>query len=178
MPITITLDLQKFYPKEMEIAQICQGDKEIFVKMFVRSKSCKCPKCSTVSKHRHGTYERKIQDFPILGKSTYLLVNTYEYQCDNPSCDMTIFAENINGFLNYYSCMTDRCTDFICTLAQETSCEGCVRICRAMNLRTSGDSVIRLLVKRYSMQPEAECGSIIGWMTLCLRRGTPMGESL
>ena len=162
MPITTTLNLQKFYPKEMEIAQICQGDKEIFVKMFARSKSCKCPKCSTVSKHRHGTYERKIQDLPILGKSTYLLVNTYEYQCDNPACDVTTFAENINGFLNYYSRMTDRCADFICTLALETSCEGCARICRAMNLRTSGDSVIRLLVKRYSMQPEAECGIIIG----------------
>ncbi len=178
MPITTTLDLQKFYPKEMEIAQICQGDKEIFVKMFARSKSCKCPKCSTVSKHRHGTYERKIQDLPILGKSTYLLVNTYEYQCDNPACDVTTFAENINGFLNYYSRMTDRCADFICTLALETSCEGCARICRAMNLRTSGDSVIRLLVKRYSMQPEAECGIIIGVDDFAFKKRHTYGQSL
>lgn len=58
--------------------------------------------------------------------------------------------------------MTDRCADFICTLVLETSCEGCARICRAMNLKTSGDSVIRLLVNRYSLQPEAECGSTIG----------------
>ncbi|MDD3416622.1 MAG: ISL3 family transposase [Lachnospiraceae bacterium] len=162
MPIATTLELQKFYPEEMEIAQICQGNKEIAVKIFARSKSCKCPKCGTVSEHKHGTYERKIQDLPILGKSTYLLVNAYEYQCDNPACDATTFAENINGFLNYYSRMTDRCADFVCTLALETSCEGCARICRAMNLKTSGDSVIRLLVKRYSLQPEAECGSVIG----------------
>ena len=58
--------------------------------------------------------------------------------------------------------MTERWADFICTLAMETSCEGCARICRAMNLQISGDSVIRLLTKRYRLQPVSECGSIIG----------------
>ena len=58
--------------------------------------------------------------------------------------------------------MTERCEDFICTLALETSCEGSARICRSMNLKTSGDSIIRLLTKRYVAQPEVPCGSIIG----------------
>lgn len=58
--------------------------------------------------------------------------------------------------------MTDRCADFICTLAMETSCEGCSRICKAMNLKISGDSVIRLLTKRYNLQEETKCGNIIG----------------
>lgn len=40
----------------------------------------------------------------------------------------------------------------------ETNCEGCARICRAMNLQISGDSVIRLLTKRYRLQPVSECG--------------------
>lgn len=107
-------------------------------------------------------YKRKVQDLSILGKTTYLLVNAYEYQCENPSCDVTTYAESVNGFLNYYSRMTERCEDFICTLAWETSGEGCARICRAMNLKTSGDSVIRLLSKRFAMQPEIQCGSVIG----------------
>ena len=64
--------------------------------------------------------------------------------------------------MNYYSRMTERCEDFICTLALETSCEGSARICRSMNLKTSGDSIIRLLTKRYVTQPEVPCGSIIG----------------
>lgn len=29
--------------------------------------------------------------------------------------------------------MTERCADFICALALETSCEGCARICRAVS---------------------------------------------
>lgn len=43
-----------------------------------------------VSGHKHrGTYKRKVQDLPILGKTTYLLVNAHEYQCENPSCAIT-----------------------------------------------------------------------------------------
>lgn len=68
----------------------------------------------------------------------------------------------MNGFLSYYGRMTERCADFICTLALETSCEGCSRICKAMNLKVSGDIVIRLLTKRYTLQDAAKCGSVIG----------------
>ena len=49
--------------------------------------------------------------------------------------------------------MTQRCEDFICMLAMETSCEGCARICQAMNLYISGDSVIRFLTEHYEAQP-------------------------
>lgn len=162
MQMETKLELQGFYPTELEVTNIYQTDNEIQIKMSARSKSCTCPKCGKVSEHPHGTYERKVQDLPILGKSTWLWVNTYEYQCDNPDCDVTTFAGTNNGFLSYYSRMTDRCADFICTLALETSCEGCSRICRAMNLKTSGDSVIRLLTKRYKLQEENKCGSVIG----------------
>lgn len=58
--------------------------------------------------------------------------------------------------------MTGHYADFICTLALETNCEGCSRICKSMNLKTSGDSVIRLLTKRYKLQEEHKCSSVIG----------------
>lgn len=157
-----TLDLQKFYPEEIDITEVTQNEKEIYIHVSVQSKNCTCPKCGVLSEHKHGTYKRKLQDLPILGRTTYLIVNAYEYQCDNSSCDVTTFVENVDGFLNYYSRMTERCEDFICTLALETNCEGSARICRFMNLKTSGDSIIRLLTKRYAAQPEVPCGSIIG----------------
>ena len=160
--INKSLDVQNFYPKQLEIAQIEEKEHEINIRIFARTQKCACPKCGTVSGHHHGTYSRKIQDLPILGKTTWLLVNAYEYQCDNPNCDTSTFAESCEGFLNYYSRMTERCEDLVCTLALETSCEGCARICRNMNLKTSGDSIIRLLVRRFSMQPQMVCGETIG----------------
>jgi len=47
-------------------------------------------------------------------------------------------------------------------LALETSCECCARILNKMNVMISGDTVIRLLLKRYSAQPAPECGSTVG----------------
>ena len=58
--------------------------------------------------------------------------------------------------------MTERCVDFICTLALETSCEGCARVCRTLGIKTSGDTVIRLLLKRYESLPQPEVSDVIG----------------
>lgn len=98
MRIETDLELQSFYPTDLEVANIYQTSGEITIKMFARSKSSLCPKCGTVSCHRHGTYERKVQDLPILGKSVCLLVKAYEYQCDDPDCSATTFVETVNGF--------------------------------------------------------------------------------
>lgn len=162
MRIETNLELQGFYPADLEVANICQTDGEITIKMFARSRNCPCPKCGTVSCHRHGTYERIVQDLPILGKTVWLLVNAYEYQCDDPDCSVATFVETINGFLSHYSRMTERCADFICTLALETSCEGCARICRSLGIRVSGDTVIRLLLRRYESLSAPDVGDVIG----------------
>lgn len=157
-----TLDMQKFYPAELDIVAIDHETDEIIMKAYSRTKSGKCPKCGCESFKMHGTYERKVQDLPILGKRTYLLVNAYEYQCDNPECATITFAENIHGFLSHYSRMTDRLEDFISVLALETNCESCARIMKSMNVKISGDTVIRILIKRYGDQDAPVCGSTIG----------------
>ena len=93
----------------------------------------------------HATHHRKGQDLPIYGKRTMLDINLYEFDCINPDCSVTSFAETFDGFLNNYSTMTERLVDLMITLALETSCEGCARILKSMNIKTSGDTVIRTL---------------------------------
>lgn len=80
----------------------------------------------------------------------------------NDECEVISIAETFDGFLNNYSRMTERCADFICTLALETSCEGCARVCRTLGIKTSGDTVIRLLLKRYESLPQPEVSDVIG----------------
>ena len=86
----------------------------------------------------------------------------YEYKCTHTDCNASTIAENFNGFLNYYSRMTERCADFICSLALETSCEGCSRICKVLGIKISGDTVIRLLLKRYQAMEHDFTGDKIG----------------
>ena len=158
-----SLKLDMFFPGELlSITSVDHDDSSIHIKMRAKTHSSKCPECGQETETYHGTYLRKVQDLPILGKSTQLHITAHEYACNNESCSKVSFVENFNGFLSYHGRMTERCADFICTLAMETSCEGSARICRAMNLHISGDSVIRLLTKRYRLQPVTECGSVIG----------------
>lgn len=157
------MDMNIFFPSEfLSITSVDCDDSFVHIKMRSKTRCSKCPECGQKTEIYHGTYSRKVQDLPILGKSTKLYITAHEYACNNESCSKVTFVEDFDGFLSYYGRMTERCADFICTLAMETSCEGCARICRAMNLQISGDSVIRLLTKRYRLQPVSECGSIIG----------------
>ena len=99
---------------------------------------------------------------PILGKRVMLDLNTHDFQCQNKDCRIGATAETFGGFLIYYSRMTERLVDFVTILALETSCESSARIMQVMNIKISGDTVIRTLLKRYSAQPERKCGSYIG----------------
>ncbi|WKY49021.1 hypothetical protein Q5O24_06825 [Eubacteriaceae bacterium ES3] len=61
-------------------------------------------------------------------------------------------------------------------LAMETSCEGYARICQAMNLHISGDSVICLLTVRYEAQPDPVCGETIGIDDFAFKKEVDMGQ--
>ena len=155
--------LSKYFPEEyLKIIDVDDKDNRIIIRLKSVTRECACPGCKTTLTDFHGTYERKVQDLPILGKNVQLLINVREYRCQNEQCSISTIAESYDGFLNSYSRMTERCADFICTLAIETSCEGCARICKAMNIKVSGDTIIRLLTKRYELQEDPVCGAVIG----------------
>ena len=114
-----TLCINSFYPEtELNITKIQEYEKQILMRMKSISKDCRCPKCGYITDKYHGTYIRKVQDLPILGKMVQLEICSHEYECINNDCEVTTFAETFDGFLNTYSRMTERCADFICTLKE------------------------------------------------------------
>ena len=158
-----TFDLDSFFPKEkLQLIKAEQTNDIIHIYLKSKTKSCVCPKCGQSTEEYHGTYVRHVQDLPILGKNVQLHIKAHEYKCTNTDCNASTIAENFNGFLNYYSRMTERCADFICSLALETSCEGCSRICKVLGIKISGDTVIRLLLKRYQAMEHDFTGDKIG----------------
>ena len=157
------LSLSRFFPEEyFKITAVIESETQIIIRLKTVTSECECPECKDSLTDFHGTYERTVQDLPILGKNVKLLITVREYQCHNEQCSVTTVTETYNGFLNSYGRMTERCADFICMLAMETSCEGSARICKAMNIKVSGDTIIRLLTKRFEQQEEPSCGPTIG----------------
>lgn len=137
-----SLKMDVFFPSDsLSITSVEQDDCSVHIKIRSKSHSSKCSECGRETSTYHGTYLRKIQVLPILGKSARLYITAHEYTCHNEACSKITFVEDFDGFLSYYGRMTERCSDCICTLAMETSCEGCARICRTMNLQISGDGV-------------------------------------
>lgn len=159
---TNSLSMSQFYPENLPIQSICDSEDVINIILRSTTKTYSCPICKEETSKLHATHHRKVQDLPIYGKRTMLDINLYEFACVNPDCSVTSFTETFDGFLNSYSTMTERLVDLMITLALETSCEGCARILKSMNVKTSGDTVIRTLIKRYEKQETPTCGSFIG----------------
>ena len=153
------INIQSFYPKELEVRRIEETDKEIYIHLKSKSTSCECPRCHRMTTKKRATYERRVQDLPILGKIVWLLVNIYEYQCTE--CNRPV-AESFGDFIKPVSRMTERCSEFVIRLALGTSCEGASRILAAMGITYSGDSICRLLLKRLESMPATEIGNVIG----------------
>lgn len=157
-----SLDLQRFYPPELEIISIEESKDEIWLHMISRSKFFCCPECGKQLHKLHSTHHRKVQDLPIMGKRVFLDIRVHDFQCLDRECKTGSFSETFHGFLNHYSRMTERLVDLSTTLALETSCEASARILQSMNIKISGDTIIRTLMKRYAAQPALMCGSHIG----------------
>lgn len=157
-----TLNLQSFYPSDLKILSIEDTHDKIIIHMHSTSTSCTCHRCGALLHQHHGSHRRTVQDLPILGKRVILDMQIYDYECNSDACASFAPTETFGGFLSYNSRMTDRLEDFACVLAVETSCEASARIMKSMNVKISGDTIIRLLLKRYSKQPAKICGSSIG----------------
>jgi transposase len=161
--MTNSVSLNQFFPKNfLELTDVIDKPDKVVIHLKSITRECKCPGCGNVTTKRHGTYTRKVQDFPILGKNVQLQVMVREYDCENEECPIKTVTESFDGFLSPYARMTQRCVDFVCMLALETSCEGAARICQSMNLKISGDTIIRMLQRQYELQEKPICSAVVG----------------
>lgn len=147
---TDILHLSSFYPEETAITKIAESENEINIYLKSKTHEQECTGCGKKATKYHSTYKRKLQDLPILGKTTYVHLTAYQYECENPDCRQHIFCEELNDFTGYYKRMAGRLEEFIVTLALNTSCEGAARICRLIGIKISGDTIIRILLERSS----------------------------
>ena len=131
--------MDEFYLADyLKITEVKQEIASMLIRMKFVSRECCCPKCGKIENQYHGTYTRRVQDLPILGKNVRLEIKAHEYNCINEGCDISTIAESFDGFLNTYSRLTRRCAEFICILVLKIRCEGCSRICKSLGINISG----------------------------------------
>ena len=167
---TSAINLQSFYPESLKITKIEEEAAQIKIMLKSQKHSHGCPKCGHEAQVYHATYIRSVQDLPIFQKNVRLNIKAYDYYCKNEDCEVVSFAEDYGDFIGRSDRMTDRLEHFIQTLALETNCEGAAAICKELGIRTSGDTIIRIL-RKLCDAPAAKCGEVIGVDDFAYRKG-------
>ena len=73
------LNLYSFYPEEsFEISECLVNEKSVMIRLKSKKHNCECPRCHQISNYYHGTYKRLVQDLPILGKNTSVILMAHE----------------------------------------------------------------------------------------------------
>lgn len=135
-------DYSFFLDKDHYVYDYSETDSlDIFIKS--REHSCACPQCREESRHLHAAYMRKIQDVPIRCRPTYLHVNVYKYECDNPECVTKVFTEPLS-FARTSQVRTDALNTLILGMAMFMSNEGASSVLKLLGIIVSNDTIQRL----------------------------------
>lgn len=107
---------------------------------------CKCRYCGKESSSVHSTYVRSVQDLPIQGHTTILLLTSRKMFCRNPQCGHKTFSETF-PFIGKSAKKTDRLKDQIINIALETSSVAAADTLKRGAIQTSKSTVCLLLKK-------------------------------
>lgn len=115
-------------------------------KISSKLKEVECPYCGVTSMSVHSTYEREIQDLPVMGKNTVLLVKTRKMFCHNSACSKKTFSER-HSFVTPNGKRTKRLEKNIIYAATNVSSVNASRVLKASNISASKSSICELLKK-------------------------------
>lgn len=107
---------------------------------------CKCRYCGKESSSVHSTYVRSVQDLPIQGHTTTLLLTSRKMFCRNPQCGHKTFSETF-PFIGKSAKKTDRLKDQIINIALETSSVAAADTLKRGAIQASKSTVCLLLKK-------------------------------
>ena len=107
---------------------------------------CKCRYCGKESSSVHSLYQRSVQDLPIQGHTTTLVLTARKMFCKNPACEHTTFSEAF-PFMGKSAKKTDRLKEQIINVALETSSVAAADTLKRSAIQTSKSTVCLLLKK-------------------------------
>lgn len=156
-----------------EIKTTLSEDHHLSIYATSTARTFKCPQCGQVSTQTHGWYARQPQDLPCIGQHVALVLTVRRFRCCNVACAKQTFAERFPDWLPFYAHRTTRLTQLMRRVGFEVSAESGRRILRFMRVRTSGDTLLRI-VKGTAMQPHT-VGTVLGVDDWAIRKGHRYG---
>ena len=153
--------VKDMFPKYLEERGIEVTENKVIIYFASKRKTCYCPFCNMPSKVISTYFTRTIQDLNIIEKPLYLIIKLANYRCENPDCNVKIFSENIEEFAGRKARRTSRLTELLTKFALTQSAESAARRCKDINIKVSGDTLLRL-TKQWEPSIDEESINAIG----------------
>ena len=96
----------------------------------------------------HGWYTRHPQELPCVGRTIHLCLQVRRFCCINSQCSRRTFAEQFPTWLPAYARRTDHLTNLMYRVALQVSAEVGRRILSYLQVKVSGDTLLRIIRKR------------------------------
>lgn len=139
--------IKGMFPDYLEETSIDITEDKITINFKSKRKSCNCPSCNIPSSTVSTYFTRRIQDLNIIEKPLFLVIRLAKYRCKNPDCSTKIFSENINELAGTKERRTNRLNELLTKFSLTQSAEGAARRCNDINIKVSGDTLLRLSKK-------------------------------
>jgi len=138
------------------------------------TRSCEpCPDCGQVAARVHSRYLRRVGDLPIADQPTRFLLRVRRFFCDAPTCPRRTFAEHLPDLAPRRARRTPRLTQTLRAIGFATGGEAGARLADRLCMRTSGDTLLRIL--RATPPLDAPAPRVIGIDDFALRKGRVYG---
>lgn len=153
--------LKGMFPEYLEENNIEANKDKITIYFSSKRKTCNCPSCSTPSSLKTTYFARTVQDLNIIDKPLFLVIKLAKYRCENPNCNIKIFSERMEGFVDVKQRRTKRLNEMLTKFSLTQSAEAAARRCNDLSIKVSGDTLLRLS-KKWEPSIEKEDVQTIG----------------
>lgn len=111
-----------------------------------------CPHCGEVSRSRHSSYSRRLQDLPWQGVAVELWTIVSRFRCRNSSCPRKIFCERLPEIARAYGRQAERVAEIVRLIGYVVGGLPGQRLLARLAIAVSDDTVVR----RVREQPPEE----------------------
>ena len=153
--------IKDMFPDYLEETNIEIEENGIIIYFNSKRRTCSCPSCNSPSTTKSTYFTRKLQDLNVIEKPLFLIIRLAKYRCENPNCKTKIFSEDINEFAGPKQRRTNRLNELLTKFSLTQSAESVARSCKDINIKVSGDTLLRLS-KKYEPSIDQEAIKSIG----------------